>query len=144
NLANMQRRFDQDWTRGARDILNQDQLNRLQQLRLQSQGPAAFSDADIQRRLDLSAEQQRSLTDLQKRYTNQLRDFRNLNPQNRDDLRRWQDFQRGTNERLNSILNPDQRRMWSGMIGQPFNFPPPSSTGTAGTSGGSSGTPPSR
>jgi len=146
NLASMQRRFNQDWMRGARDILNQDQINRLQQLQLQQQGLGAFADADIQRRLDLSAQQQRGLTDLQRQFTNQLRDFRNFNPQNRDDMRRWQDFQRGTNEKLNSILNQDQRRMWSGMIGQPFNFPPPSSTGTtgSGTGGGTSGTPPSR
>jgi len=124
-LQELTRRYNTAFNQSAADIINRDQMRRYQQLGLQYRGYDAFGDADIQRQLNLSADQQQQLRLLQQRYGQDLRDISRYAQTNREDaMRRYQALQRQSGQQLNTILNDQQRQAWSGMTGEPFPFQP--------------------
>jgi len=121
----IQGRYNTQFLRSAGDVLNPEQMNRLRQLDLQYQGVGAFGSADVQRRLNLTADQQRQLRDIEQQYRRDLDAIRTGSSTNREDaMRRWNDLQRQMQGRTNAILNAEQRQTWTQMTGQPFTYTP--------------------
>jgi hypothetical protein len=136
NLQNLQGRFNTEFMQGARGVFNEQQMTRFQQLQLQSQGPSALMNPDVARRLNLSDEQRARLRELDTQFRRQMNEFSGPDASRREGFRnRWETFQRDSNSRLNSLLDENQRRTWSEMTGERFNFGPPAApgTGTGGT-----------
>jgi predicted transglutaminase-like cysteine proteinase len=132
-MNQLQTQFNQAWMQGAGNIFNEAQRSRLNQLSLQSQGPSAFTNPDVQKQLNLTAQQQNQLQQLNTQFNRQLQDFSTVDPLRRDEAtRRWNTFQQSMSERVNSILTDPQRKTWSQMTGDAFQFAPPFS-GTSTT-----------
>src|SRR5262245_11064717 len=119
-------RYNLDTARGVSSILNADQMARYRQLQLQYQGPGAFFDAEVQRQLALTQEQINQFAALRGTWDQQFQGFLTVDPAARvEAARRWEAMQRLNNQRINSILNQQQMRSWSGMVGESFRFAPP-------------------
>jgi hypothetical protein len=108
------------------------QIQRYRQLEYQAQGPAAFSNPEVQKRLNLSDLQIRRLQNLQEESTRDLRSpAQNVGVTGPDAFARYKSFRQDFDERANLLLNEDQRLAWQEMIGEPFAFQPyPDSTAT--------------
>jgi len=130
------RRYNTDWMRSAGSILNEQQANRYRQLDLQNRGLDALSEAEVQRRLNLTDAQQRQLRELRDRTETERRNLPSTDRLRSDDgLRRWRDFQDQTRSRMNRILTEEQQRSWRDLTGTPYNFPPSGPTPAPGGTG---------
>lgn len=124
-LRELNQQYQADWMTGARDVFNQQQLSRYQQLQLQQGGFNSLSNADLQRQLNLTAEQQRRVQDAANWSAQQMRDINSLGATDRDKaMLLYQDYQKQYQQRFNQILTPEQQRTWKGMIGEPYSFQP--------------------
>jgi hypothetical protein len=130
-LQQLQSQYNEAWMKGSRDILNNNQMTRYNQLYLQSQGPGAYFNPDVQKRLNLNEEQMNQLRQLRTQYDRQYQDFRAVDPTRRDDaMKRWETLQKDTSDRIRTILNEQQQKTWSEMTGENFRFAPPFTTTT--------------
>jgi hypothetical protein len=124
-IQELNRTFNTDIGRMTGGILTPDQLNRYGQLQLQQRGLEAFSDADIRQRLNLTDQQIQGLRQMEQDYDRLIRELRRDVPANRNEaLRRYDQFQQQTRDRLNNLFTEQQRNTWGQMIGNPFNFRP--------------------
>lgn len=117
--------FRQNFSSSLNDVFTDpQQRQRFQQLDLQFRGLDALSDPAIQQRLNLTPAQQQQ--------------FRQLSTQWEQDLQKRAadagialDFntpqgaamRAQLSQRINSILTPEQRRLWTQMTGDPFEVP---------------------
>lgn len=113
-------RFQTEWMSGARDIFNEQQLNRYHQLQWQSDPFSAFSNPDLQKKLNLTDEQRTKLRE-QMDWSNQQ--TTNLSKLQGDAaIKAHTEFLRERQNRVNQFLNQDQQRIWREMTGDPFEF----------------------
>ncbi|MFL5341066.1 MAG: hypothetical protein ACJ8F7_13045 [Gemmataceae bacterium] len=122
----LMRNYYSDWNKATNDIFNDQQRTRYGQLELQYRGIDAFSDPDLQRRLNLTDEQRTRLRDLDTWNQQQMQGLPNRMRTAGDrgaDI--WSDYRKQSSERLNQILTPEQRQTWSQLTGEAYNFRPP-------------------
>ena len=114
------------WTKSARDIINEQQLNRYNQLNLQYQGfDALLNDPMVQNRLNINADQQKQLRDSATWSQQQLQDINRRAASDRDAATRlYQDYWKDRQSRFNKILNDQQMRTWQQLTGNSYNFQP--------------------
>jgi hypothetical protein len=94
-------------------------------LELQYRGLDAFNDAEILKQLSFTDQQRQRLQSLSDQAERERRSIAEAASTNRDQaLQRYQQLQQQTWEQTNRILNDAQRRAWSQMTGNRFNFPP--------------------
>ncbi|HXG10212.1 MAG TPA: hypothetical protein VNK04_10515 [Gemmataceae bacterium] len=128
-LQQLGRNFDALMMRSAGDILNEQQLTRLRQLEVQRRGFGALIDAEVQQRLNLTADQVARLRALNEEFERESRDIlKGADPNRELALQRYNEFQTRIWDRVNTILNEQQRRTWAQMTGNRFVFPPEFST----------------
>ncbi len=112
-----------------RQILNQTQFTRYQQLALQFDGPKALGRPDVQQRLevtDAQKNQMRPALEAHKQAMQALRD-RQLTPDERDQAIR--EIDNRLNQAMMGILTNAQKQEWQRILGARFQFqrqgPPP-------------------
>lgn len=121
----LQQRYQADWNKAARDVFNENQFNRYQQLRYQQGGFETLNDPEVQKRLNLSNQQMRDLIDATAWARMQQAELLRLNPTERDRVNRaYTDYQRELQTRFQRFLTPEQMRTWREMTGEPFQFQP--------------------
>jgi len=119
-------RYRTDWSRGAGEIFNENQMNRYRQLEMQFRGTEALIDADARRRLNLTEDQISRFNELNTQYQRQYRDFLAPDAARQENYRdRWARFRSDYNDRIGGILTEEQRRTWGQMTGERFDFAPP-------------------
>ena len=92
---------------------------------MQNRGPAAFSDAAVQRQLNLTRDQRDRLRTIDGQTNRSLRELARNTQGNRTEAnRRYEAIQRETENQINSVLSPTQRRAWQEMTGERFTFTP--------------------
>jgi hypothetical protein len=123
NLTRSQDDFESDFD-GTVDSTFTDPAmrQRFNQLNLQHQGIGAFLHPQIQRQLNLTAQQRQQLRSLAGEWRNQLRA---LQTGQRSNLTadQWNALRSQFNARLNTVLTPQQQQQWATMIGDVYNFP---------------------
>jgi hypothetical protein len=119
------REYTTDWSGAARDILNDRQMGRYNQLWYQYNGFNTFADPDLQTRFKLTEQQRARLRDETDWNAQQLRE---INEMARTDpnaaTRLYNQYWKDRQERLNKFLTPEQQRAWNEMIGDPYTFQP--------------------
>src|SRR5262249_52277647 len=113
--------FGNSMNKSAGDILNQQQIQRFNQLYTQHQGFDAFINPDLRQRLNISDTQLQQLRKANQDFDQQLRD---LSKASQGDPRTWQTLYRRRSDRINDVLTDQQRPMWRQMTGDTFTFPP--------------------
>lgn len=110
-------------------ILDPAQLERLEELRLQREGVAAFNRPEVAKRLGLSEDQQRKIKEIQEEAMKAAR-VPFPGPDAADEDRR-EFFTRMQKQRekmqadLLNVLTDEQKEKWEAMKGKEFKFPQP-------------------
>ena len=120
----LERDYRTDLNRSYSGVFNQKQMGRYRQLELQSRGFDAFLDPTVQRQLSLTAGQLRQLRTLAVQTDRQLRQLRPLPGQADQAQRQRAEIRAQALGSVNDLLTPQQRQVWTGLVGQRFNFPP--------------------
>ena len=95
------------------------------QLMLRRRSCDAFSDSEVVRRLNLTDPQVRDIRALSDRWRTQMADLERTAAANRRRaLRQYNQQFTQYMDRLNGILNEQQQRTWTAMIGNGSNFQP--------------------
>jgi len=124
-LADLNRQYNTTWMQGSRNIFNDTQMNRYQQLQLQYGGFNSLSDPDVQRRLNLTDEQRNSLRQSIDWSNQQMAELNRQAASDRDRaLQAYRDYQRQYQDRFGKFLTPEQLKTWQQMTGESFMFQP--------------------
>jgi len=124
-FRDLTREYMADWSRNAREVFNDTQRNRYQQLYYQYGGFDALYDPAVQRRLNLTAAQVQAL---QAQADWNYQQQQAINAAARLDAARggqlYRDYWQQRQERFNTYLTPDQQRIWGELTGPPYQFQP--------------------
>jgi hypothetical protein len=121
----LNRGYYKDWSVGAREIFNDDQRARYQQLYYQYGGFNTLSDPNVAKQLNLTLEQQKNLNANIEWSSRQLQEINKAAATNRDQaVRMYGDYQTKNQDRLNKFLTPEQQQKWRDMTGEPYTFEP--------------------
>jgi len=118
--------FNTDMMKSSADILTPEQRTRFNQLYTQYRGYDALNDPDIQRKLKMTDEQREQLRKYSTQYNEQMTAVYKDAGSNREAaMKRYDALRRQSGERINTLLNDEQRRAWRDITGEPYTFPPP-------------------
>jgi len=133
-LMQLNREYTNAWLDRAKNHLDDRQLARYQQLQLQYGGYSTFNDPGIQKQLNLTDAQLRTLGE-SLTWSNQRTQEINAKAQTDPVLaRQWYiDYAKEYQDRLIRILTKDQQRQWTDLTGAAFPFPPPFGAPSADT-----------
>ena len=100
-----------------KEILDEKQYARLQQIYLRQKGNAAFLDADVKKELKMTDEQAKKIQaalDAQAKEQAALFEA--------GDSEKIQELQKSTADRIQGALTSEQKTAWTKMIGEPFDL----------------------
>jgi len=140
-MRDLEANFHKSFSSGINDsITDPAARQRFNQLSWQYRGYGAFSDPMVQQKLNLTAEQRQKLNEYQQDWTTRMNE---LNPTFSKDAtaggKRFSEMQKQADERINSVLTPEQRQTWQQMIGERYNFEPGAYFQSNNQGGGNSG-----
>jgi hypothetical protein len=104
----------------ASRILTAEQRKRLQQIHLQTHGPGAFLEDQVQRALRLGQEQKRKIEEIVKSCTQREKDIADSEAGRHEKRAQVQQQQRQAMTALQALLTPQQQQHWKDLIGEPF------------------------
>jgi len=101
------------------EILKPEQLKRLKQIELQQVGAQAFTRADVQKALTLTADQQEKIKTISDDSAKSMRElFQGGNAQGgREKIAA---LRKETGEKIQAVLTDDQKKAWKELTGEPF------------------------
>ncbi len=121
----LHREYNTDWTKGARGVLDDNQLSRYQQLQWQYGGFNSLYEPDVQKQLHLTDEQLRSLRAQIDWNNQQMQDINTLGATDREKaMQAYGDYRKQHDERWNKYLTPEQQKTWTKMTGEAYQFQP--------------------
>jgi hypothetical protein len=121
----LNRRYYSDWTKESRDIFNDTQRARYQQYNYQYGGFDTLYDSDVQKRLNLTAEQQKNLRAQWDWSNQQLQDIHRAGTSDATKgTQMYRDYWKARDERFYKFLTADQQKAWNEMVGDPYTFQP--------------------
>jgi hypothetical protein len=123
----LNRQYQTAWDQAARDVFNQNQFQRYQQLRWQYGGFNSLADPDLQKRLNMTEDQLRKLNESMEWNRKQWDEMNRMTDRERAN-RLYLDYQKQQNDRFNHFLNTEQLRTWREMTGEPYSFQLPPAT----------------
>jgi hypothetical protein len=119
------RQYYGDWSKGAQEIFNSDQSKRYQQLNHQYGGFTSLYEPNVQKELNLTQQQIKSLDEHRDWNTQQLQSIdRTALTDPTKATQMYNDYWKQRQERLNTYLTPAQQRAWLQLTGEPFTFQP--------------------
>jgi hypothetical protein len=101
------------------EVLTERQLQRLREIYLQQRGNNAFLDADIKDQLKITPDQ---VQKIQAALEFQTKEQSDLVQAGGFDFEKIQQLQEYTLEKIQSVLNREQKAAWAKMAGQPFEL----------------------
>jgi hypothetical protein len=119
-IAELNQKYNADWNKSAQNVLDDTQRSRYQQIYYQHGGFNAFQDPDVQKQLNLSADQLKNLQDQRVWNSQQLAAIQQTaatDPTKANQM--YRDFWNARQERMGKFLTPDQQKAWGQMTGEP-------------------------
>ncbi len=114
-------------------VLSEKQFKRFKQLELQQRGNNAFKDAAVQKALNITDEQKKSVNTILDGSAKEIADLGfggfGKGGGNQDKIA---GIRKDAKEKINGILTKQQRSDWSDMVGEPFTFTQPTFPGFGG------------
>jgi len=107
------------------EFLKPEQIARLKQISYQVRGVIAFSDPEVQRKLNLTDSQK---SDIQAMVQELGTESRTIFQDNQDDreaaMKKIQELGKQTLSKAEAKLNDEQQKSWKELLGAPFEFKP--------------------
>jgi hypothetical protein len=117
-------------TKAVKDILDEKQVKRFNELQLQQQGPLALARKDIADELKLTDEQKQKIVKIQTDMNEERRaamqgvNFQEMSEEERAKMMtKMQDMQKAAGDKVVAVLTDEQKKKWKEMTGEPFKFP---------------------
>jgi Spy/CpxP family protein refolding chaperone len=124
-MQELNRQYYGDWSKGARNVFNDEQRTRYQQLYYQYGGFNSLGDPDVAKRLNLTPEQRRNLNASIDWSSRQLQDINKTGATDHDKaVQMYRDYQKQYQDRFSKLLTPEQQKTWRDMTGEPYTFQP--------------------
>ncbi len=124
-VQELDRQYTTEWLKSAREVLDEKQMARYQQLSYQYGGFDTFNDPDVNKRLNLTEEQRRNLRDSITWNEQQRREIDRLGATDREKATKlYGDYQKEYQIRFNKYLTPEQIKAWLDLTGEPYTFQP--------------------
>ncbi|MDY3562246.1 hypothetical protein R5W23_003708 [Gemmata sp. JC673] len=121
----LNQKYYADWNKGARDVFNDTQRSRYQQMNYQYGGFGTLYDPEVQRQLNLTAEQQRNLRAQYDWSNQQLGDIHRVGATDATKgAQMYRDYWTARQDRFNKYLTAEQQKTWNQMVGDPYSFRP--------------------
>ncbi len=106
-------------------ILGADQVKRLHQIKLQTNGILSFNQPEVQQKLKLTDKQKEEVQgindDAKKDIGNRIKESKNLR-ERMEALRMAPQRMKAATGKAVAVLNDEQKKMWNEMIGEKFEF----------------------
>ncbi len=117
--------FNQDFSKSVDGVFSDETARRrYNQMDWQYRGYGAFSDPTVQQQLKLNDEQRQTFNKYQNEWNQQMTTWQREHGNDRIGVaNRWREARKEWQNRINSTLAPEQRTVWTDMIGQPYDFP---------------------
>lgn len=108
--------------KALKELLNKDQLKRVNEIRLQQQGGWALMTPEVQNELKLTPEQLKEIADIVQRMTKDMLDLLRPKPgtEPADVRKKTEQLYKETAEKLLKVLTEEQQKQWKEMQGEPF------------------------
>lgn len=111
--------------KAIKDILNESQYKRYQELSLQQQGPSALNRPEIAKKLGLSESQKQKIQEINSDQMEQMRSMFQGGGGGGDFAARREEMQKlreQTSKKLLAVLTSAQKKKWDDLLGKPFKF----------------------
>lgn len=121
--AREQMRLEQE--KKVKEILTAEQYKRYQEIALQQEGPASFARKEVADKLGLSDSQRQKVNAILEEQRATMRDMFQGGGGGGDRqamMETMQKLREERNAKLLAILTPEQKKIWEGMLGKPFQF----------------------
>ncbi|WP_435010041.1 hypothetical protein P12x_001261 [Tundrisphaera lichenicola] len=106
-------------------ILKPEQVARLKQIELQQQGANAITDADVAKKLGITAEQKEKAQTILADSREEMREaFQSAGDDRQAAMAKIQTLRKETNSKVMALMTEDQKKTWKEMTGEPFEVPP--------------------
>ncbi|MBM4005451.1 MAG: hypothetical protein FJ295_19530 [Planctomycetes bacterium] len=133
--------MEKNVSEGLAKILKPEQMERVQQLRIQRENAAALSRAEVAEKLGITAEQKEKITKIQADARSALAgggaNFFEMSDEERQQaMAKMREQQRKTETDVLGVLTDAQKDQFAQMKGKEFKFPEPSRGGGFGGGGG--------
>jgi hypothetical protein len=134
-MQQLEARFNQEFGQSLDTTFTDPRMrNRFNQIGTQFRGASAFNDPMVRRQLNLTPAQLRQVRRLEAAWRQRLQQLRragNDNPQLTQ--QQFNELQMQNMQQLNTVLTPEQQRIWAQLNGQPVTFAPQTFLGQPGT-----------
>jgi hypothetical protein len=105
------------------EVLDADQLKRLNQIELQQRGAAAFSDPKVQTALKMTDDQKEAVATMLKDSQKEMADlFREMKGNFQGMGEKMATMRKELMDKVSGVLKADQKRIWRDMIGEEFKM----------------------
>jgi hypothetical protein len=123
--------------KALKDVLKEDQLKRLQQIRYQVRGLGIFQDEEVQKQLKLTDEQKEKINDIQKDLQKEMQEmFQGFKPGGggdfQENMKKIQGIQKEAMTNATKVLKDDQKKQLDELVGKPFTYVPEFGRGRGG------------
>jgi hypothetical protein len=117
--------ISQETLQSLNDVLKPDQLKRLKQIELQQVGAQAFARPDVQKALNLTADQQEKIKTISDDAAKEMRQLFQQNRGNQGGNQQGQpnrlaSLRKETMDKVQAVLTDDQKKAWKDMTGDSF------------------------
>jgi len=124
-MQEMQRTMQAESLKAIGEILKPEQLARLKQISYQQRGITAFSDPEVQKKLNLTDAQKADIDKMTEEFRTESRE---IFQQNQDDraaaMKKVQELSKETLAKAEAKLNDEQQKSWKALLGAPYEFKP--------------------
>lgn len=122
-IQEMMKEISQEVRKGSAHILTADQHKRLRQIERQEEGIAAFHDPEVQKALNLTAEQKDKLKTIAEDTRREMEEVRKtLRGNFREGFQKLGIIRKESMDRAASVLNAEQTKTWKQLTGEPFEL----------------------
>ena len=117
--------FSRDFSKTLDNVFtDKSARQRYNQMDWQYRGYGAFNDPTVQQQLKLNDEQRQTFNKYQNEWNQQLNTWQREFGNDRNGVaNRFRDTNKELQNRINSTLTPEQRTIWTDLIGKPYDFP---------------------
>jgi hypothetical protein len=122
-MQELNREINESTMKAAGEFLKPEQITRLKQISYQQRGVTAFSDPEVQKKLNITDTQK---TDLHAIAEELRTEGRTIFEENRDDreamMKKMTELRKTTLAKAEAKLNDEQQKTWKEMLGAPFEI----------------------
>lgn len=119
----LNREINESTMKAAGEFLKPEQITRLKQISYQQRGAAAFSDPEVQKKLNITDSQK---NDIHAIVEAMRTEGRTIAEENRDDreamMKKMGGLRKETLAKAEAKLNDEQQKTWKEMLGSPFEI----------------------